>query len=367
MDQEETFWDILEIDPTSERRTIKRAYAKALKQCNPEDDPEGFSRLRHAYEMALEAAQYFDQNSFSEHASQPDDQSVVNQAEAVQEFQQSVPVEDQEVALPKDLQTYLQQLTSDTDWELGFNQLEEGFQGNAYSKAVLERVYSEIIAKTLNGDLPKAVLVEMGWRWFFRDDHFLLPFESVGIEEKQEFAEHLHDAMFEPIQMVLDQIQELSQKGDDPAILKLVEERLNDSVFDPFPMRNRLRIVLRRHFATHHHQYSHLLLIHLDRLLMWRELTDYQSDEDYTLAEQLENRLYYAERNIHSTKEQPAPQQIQQENSTYIKSFLKYFFLIFLLINGFLICTRQKPAKPNNSDRWVHQSTQPTADDSPSP
>ncbi|HEV7777467.1 MAG TPA: hypothetical protein VGO76_11410 [Luteibacter sp.] len=46
-------WDELDIDPTDDARAVKRAYSARLKVCRPEDDHDGFIRLRAAYERAL--------------------------------------------------------------------------------------------------------------------------------------------------------------------------------------------------------------------------------------------------------------------------------------------------------------------------
>ncbi len=50
------YWQKLGITPTSDKRTIKRAYSIALKSCHPEDDPEGFQQLNEAYQWALSYA-----------------------------------------------------------------------------------------------------------------------------------------------------------------------------------------------------------------------------------------------------------------------------------------------------------------------
>jgi hypothetical protein len=54
--EQPTVWQALGIPPTREIGDIRRAYAARLKECHPEENPDGFQRLRTAYEAALRAA-----------------------------------------------------------------------------------------------------------------------------------------------------------------------------------------------------------------------------------------------------------------------------------------------------------------------
>ncbi|MED4533567.1 hypothetical protein ABET51_21045 [Metabacillus fastidiosus] len=56
-------WDILGIEPTDEISAIKKAYAKKLKIHHPEDDPEGYQRLREAYDSVLKQQKERKRNS----------------------------------------------------------------------------------------------------------------------------------------------------------------------------------------------------------------------------------------------------------------------------------------------------------------
>ena len=63
-------WQTLGIEPTADSLDIKRAYAKALKRCRPDDDPEGYQRLRESLEWALEEARLSALEGFNESAAQ---------------------------------------------------------------------------------------------------------------------------------------------------------------------------------------------------------------------------------------------------------------------------------------------------------
>ena len=51
-------FQILEIEPTNDKKEIKKAYAKLVKRYHPEEYPEEWKKIHDAYELALKIAQY---------------------------------------------------------------------------------------------------------------------------------------------------------------------------------------------------------------------------------------------------------------------------------------------------------------------
>lgn len=49
-------WNILKIEPTSDKKAIKKAYAVLLKLNKPDENPEGFAQLHAAYQQCLKSA-----------------------------------------------------------------------------------------------------------------------------------------------------------------------------------------------------------------------------------------------------------------------------------------------------------------------
>ena len=70
MDVQKIF-EILEIQETKDAETIKKAYRSKLVSVNPEDNPEGFKRLREAYEAALKYASEIIDNADDSEADDP--------------------------------------------------------------------------------------------------------------------------------------------------------------------------------------------------------------------------------------------------------------------------------------------------------
>ena len=59
-------WELLEIEPTSDKKEIKKAYARLLKQYHPEENPEEFKQIQAAYQQCLHQDQEIESASFEQ-------------------------------------------------------------------------------------------------------------------------------------------------------------------------------------------------------------------------------------------------------------------------------------------------------------
>ena len=59
-------WEVLGIDPTSDKKDIKKAYARLLKQYHPEENPEEFKQIQAAYQQCLHPDQEIESASFEQ-------------------------------------------------------------------------------------------------------------------------------------------------------------------------------------------------------------------------------------------------------------------------------------------------------------
>lgn len=73
-------WKILKIEPTTDKKLIKRAYAKQSKEVHPEENPKEFQLLYEAYHMALEYAER-DRGTAEKHTEEPDGGNQENRGE----------------------------------------------------------------------------------------------------------------------------------------------------------------------------------------------------------------------------------------------------------------------------------------------
>jgi hypothetical protein len=71
-----TIWQELGIDPTADSAVIKSAYASRLKVTRPDEDPDGFQRLRAAYGAALRLAGLRELSAVSTSQSVIDDERI---------------------------------------------------------------------------------------------------------------------------------------------------------------------------------------------------------------------------------------------------------------------------------------------------
>ena len=66
-------WEILGIEPTKDKKEIKKAYARLLKQYHPEENPEEFKQIQAAYQQCLHSDQEIESVSYEQNVESKQD------------------------------------------------------------------------------------------------------------------------------------------------------------------------------------------------------------------------------------------------------------------------------------------------------
>ena len=188
-----SIWSVLGIEPTDDLSDIKRAYARKLKTARPDRDPQGYQRLRDAFEGAKLAAEISAQNNFIEEFEATEDatSSPWKMQIHVEPLTQNTPVIntslEQEIRLTDTVTDIINGLMDDETE--GLKRLRSTLSGDVLQNLRLREVFSQELAAQLceREGLYSALLMKvsevMGWEI----EHF----QPEGISSQRLAA--LHD------------------------------------------------------------------------------------------------------------------------------------------------------------------------------
>lgn len=186
-------WEILGIEPTKDKKTIKRAYAAQTKVVHPEEKPEEFKLLHEAYQAALRYAEFdaskkvdfgrYDRDTDKEHNGPSDNDSTkkVDNQRLISFFHENQDKQQQRVEA---FMQYWQDFNSpyqDSEASMQWHEYltSEDFQNIRWNSQIMKFITEEIDDRFLYGTHELKMLF---WEAYgFRDDDEL---EYQGEQQK---------------------------------------------------------------------------------------------------------------------------------------------------------------------------------------
>lgn len=210
---------ILEIPYDSDLKTIKKAYAKLLKIYNPEDDPEGYQRLREAYDTAIKHAKNNKQQNLhtnlieniSDEVSMLEYEADVNEEiikrqyrnidnsyeqqsnnninKQIEEFLDKVNELYNDDSLKKDIKTWEELLNMDAIW-------------NVYSAPIIEDYMFEFLVS--HKDLPLNIwyILDYYFNWTKKERNLYKKYDIEMVEEVFKTLQNISQLKYEYIKQI---------------------------------------------------------------------------------------------------------------------------------------------------------------------
>lgn len=175
---------VLGIEPTTEKKKIKRAYAAMSREFHPEEHPEEFQRIHDAYEEALMWAERQQAGETEDTESDSAGAEVWNDAE-----RENVPTqeetspdekseeEEQSDEVPDETQEALE--TWDSDWARQFQNMADASERQGADDREIRKIMEQCISLYLNEKERnklyhwKDILEEPAYREYFRTKTFV--------------------------------------------------------------------------------------------------------------------------------------------------------------------------------------------------
>jgi len=324
-------WQLLAIEPTSDLRQIKRAYARQIRVHNPEDNPEKFIEIRNAFEALTQTLENF--RDFEPAQDRAGDGNAAH-TEPDEDFADNPAAQ---FALDDSFESQIKQALNEDQCEVAMETLNHLIRTHPTPDAAQEFVHQVAMRQTLDGQLSKAMVSTLGWHWFFSNHQFTFNFSGEH-DDLRRFAETLYETMTEPIDSVIEKIEVQLSKGNSQGVTAMVKQTLESQQFDHLEMRRHLRLMLMRTISPKCMFLSSNAILELNEMLHWTTVNDCQNEEDWDKYQILLRKVAVIQDSRARTENHSKPDSTHKrkkdegKNPDYLENFTKYFIFVLFLI-----------------------------------